>query len=160
MMMNKRKLVTYKGGMVIDNKCSFLNDENIKNIEKYYKATYILETCAKDRSGGWANFPAAIFYTEVAHPQGSNYFAVYLNDGKEVMIANGLSAVDNVVFKGIEVEGKVTYSRYRHDYRDAGNGAFVDGGRDYFRYGGDQFDDYNIVEFVVNKDSLEFTNAN
>lgn len=158
--MNKRKLVTDKVGMTVDTKCSFLNDANIKSIEKHYKATYVLETCAKDRNGGWCNFPAAIFYTETAHPEGSNYFAVYLNDGKEVMIANGLSAVDNVVFKGIETEGVVTYSRYRHDYRTGHNGAFVDGGRDYFRYGGDKFDDYNIVQFVVNKDKVEFINAN
>lgn len=154
--MNKRKLVTDRVSMTVDTKCSFLTEENIKNIEKHYKATYVLETCAKDRSGGWANFPAAIFYTETAHPEGSNYFALYIDDTNQFMIANGLSAVEGVVFKGLEVEGTVTYSRYRHDYRDAGNGAFVDGGRDYLRYGGDQFDDYNIVDFIVSDGKLEF----
>ena len=154
--MNKRKLVTDRNSLTVNTKSSFLTEENIKNIEKHYKATYVLETCAKDRSGGWANFPAAIFYTETAHPEGSNYFALYVTEDRQLMIANGLSAVNNVVFQGLEAEGVVTYSRYRHDYRDAGNGAFVDGGRDYFRYGGDKFDDYNIVEFVVNKDKVEF----
>jgi len=158
--MNKRKLVTDRVSMTVDTKCSFLTEEKIKNIEKHYKATYVLETCAKSFSGGWTNFPAAIFYTKTAHPEGSNYFAIYIDDTNQLMIANGLSAVDGIVFKGLETEGTVTYSRYRHDYRDAGNGAFVDGGRDYFRYGGDKFDDYNIVEFVVNKDKVEIKNVN
>ena len=157
--MNKRKLVTDRNSLTVNTKSSFLTEENIKNIEKHYKATYLLETCAKDRNGGWANFPAAIFYTETAHPEGSNYFALYVTEDKQLMIANGLSAVEGVVFRGLEVEGVVTYSRYRHDYRDAGNGAFVDGGKDYFRYGGDQFDDYNIVDFVVTDGKLEFVNA-
>jgi hypothetical protein len=75
------------------------------------------------------------------------------------MIANGLSAVQDVVFKGIEAEGEVIYSRYRHDYRSGVNGTFVDGGRDYFRYGGDKFEDYNIVSFKVNRDRLEIIDA-
>jgi len=146
--------------MKILNECSFLPGETIKKIETQYNATYVLESCAKDSRGNWCNFPAAIFYTENAHPDGSNYFALYVNDSRELMIANGITAVDDVVFKGIEAEGEVTYSRYRHDYRAALNGAFVDGGRDYFRYGGDQFEDYNIVSFKVNKDKLEFLDAN
>ena len=154
--MNKRKLITDRNSLSVNTKSSFLTEKNIKNIENHYKATYVLETCAKDRSGDWANFPTAIFYTETAHPEGSNYFALYIDDTNQFMIANGLSAVDGVVFQGLEVEGVVTYSRYRHDYRDAGNGAFVDGGRDYFRYGGDQFEDYNIVDFVVTDGKLEF----
>jgi len=158
--MNKRKLVTDRIGMAVDNQCSFLDKKQINLIEKHYKATYVLETCAKDGRGNWCNFPAAIFYTEKAHPEGSNYFALYVNEDKEMMIANGSTAVQDVLFKGIEIEGRVTYSRYRHDYRGAGNEAFVDGGRDYFRYGGDKFDDYNIVEFVVNKDKVEIKNVN
>ena len=105
----------------------------------------------------WANRPAAIFYTEKAHPRGSNYFALYF-DGDTLMITDGLPSIKDVVFKGIEAEDEVVYSRYRHDYRAGKNGAFVDGGRDYFRYGGDKFEDYNIVSFRVVKDHLEFIN--
>jgi hypothetical protein len=139
----------------IDTKCSFIKEEMIPVFEKEYNAKYILETDLKYKDGGWANRPAAIFYTEKAHPRGSNYFAVYFS-GDSLMITDGLPSVKDVVFSGIEAEGEVVYSRYRHDYREGKNGAFVDGGRDYFRYGGDRFSDYNVVKFKVVKDQLEF----
>lgn len=141
--------------MKIRNECSFLKPEGIEKVEKKYNAKYVLETCVKGTDGNWFNWPAAIFYTEEAHPAGSNYFALYRNSCGESMIANGLSAVDGIVFAGIEVEGVVTYSRYRHDNRACHNGVFVDGGRDYFKYGGDNFNDYNVVRFKVVKDKLE-----
>jgi hypothetical protein len=146
--------------MIINTDSSFLKKEAIETIEKEYKAKYILETCllVSDKFSGakfWADFPAAIFYTEKAHPRGSNYFALYFR-GDSLMITNGLPSIKDVVFKGLEAEGVVEYSRYRHDYREVKNGAFVDGGRDYFRYGGDSFSDYNVVKFKVVKDHLEF----
>ena len=146
--------------MKIDTKCSFIKPEMIEVFEREYNAKYILETDlrGKDQFSGvmyWANRPAAIFYTEKAHPRGSNYFALYF-DGDTLMITDGLPSIKDVVFKGIEAEDEVVYSRYRHDYRAGKNGAFVDGGRDYFRYGGDKFEDYNIVSFRVVKDQLEF----
>lgn len=149
--------------MKIDTKCSFIKPEYIEVFEKEYNAKYVLETCLldKDKFSGatyWANFPAAIFYTEKAHPHGSNYFALYFN-GESLMITDGLPSIKDVVFSGIEAEGEVVYSRYRHDYREGKNGAFVDGGRDYFKYGGDKFEDYNIVKFKVVEDHLEFIDA-
>ena len=116
--------------MKIDTKCSFIKEEMIPVIEKEYNAKYVLETDLKSKHGGWANRPAAIFYTEEAHPRGSNYFALYF-DGSSLMITDGLHSIKDVVFTGIEAEGEVVYSRYRHDYREGKNGAFVDGGRDY-----------------------------
>lgn len=146
--------------MKIDIECSFLKEDNIKVIEKEYNAKYVLETdlLGKDQYSGatfWLNRPAAIFYTDKAHPRGSNYFALYF-DGSSLMITDGLHSVKDVVFSGIEAEGEVVYSRYRHDFRRGKNGAYVDGGRDYFKYGGDRFDDYNIVKFKVVGDHLEF----
>lgn len=148
--------------MKIDTKCTFLNEKQIKKIEEKYNAKYLLESdlLAKDKFSGatyWANRPGAIFYTEKAHPQGSNYFALYF-DGSNLMITDGLPSIKDVIFKGIEAEDEVVYSRYRHDCRSGKNGAFVDGGRDYFRYGGDKFEDYNIVSFRVVEDRLEFIN--
>jgi len=144
----------------IDTKCSFIKEDMISVIEREYNAKYVLETdlLGKDKFSGatfWLNKPAAIFYTEKAHPRGSNYFALYF-DGSSLMITDGLHSIKDVVFSGIEAEGEVVYSRYRHDYREGKNGAFVDGGRDYFRYGGDRFSDYNVVKFKVVKDHLEF----
>jgi hypothetical protein len=151
--------------MKVNTACSFLGTKQIQTIEKKYDAKYVLETdlLAKDKHSGvtfWANRPAAIFYTEKAHPEGSNYFAIYMEydlDGKMIpMITNGLSSIKDVVFSGLEAEDEVIYSRYRHDYRTHKNGAFVDGGRDYFRYGGDKFDDYNVVKFKVVCGKIEF----
>lgn len=141
--------------MKIDTKCSFLSEGHIEMIEKEYNAKYILETDLKAKDGGWANRPGAIFYTEKAHPQGSNYFALYFN-GDTCYITDGLPSIKDVVFQGLEAESEVIYSRYRHDYRESKNGAFVDGGRDYFRFGGDRFSDYHRVKFKVVEDRLEF----
>lgn len=140
--------------MIINTDSSFLKKETIETIEKEYKAKYVLESCLKYKDGGWANRPAAIFYTKEAHPQGSNYFALYFR-GDTLMITDGLPSIKDVVFSGIEAEGEVVYSRYRHDFREGKNGAYVDGGRDYFKYGGDRFSDYNVVKFKVVKDHLE-----
>lgn len=151
--------------MIVNTRSSFLSHKAIEAVEEKYNAKYVLETdlLAKDKHSGvtfWANKPAAIFYTEKAHPEGSNYFALYMEynmDGtKTPMITDGLPSIKDVVFAGIEAEGEVVYSRYRHDYREHKNGAFVDGGRDYFRYGGDKFDDYNIVKFKVVCGKIEF----
>ncbi|CAB5221380.1 hypothetical protein UFOVP247_151 [uncultured Caudovirales phage] len=141
--------------MKVNTTSSFISAKNIELFEKEYAAKYVFETCLKARDGGWANFPAAVFYTEKAHPQGSNYFAVYHN-GDTLMITDALPSIKDVVFTGLEAEGEVVYSRYRHDYREGKNGVFVDGGRDYLRYGGDAFNDYNIVKFKVVEDHLEF----
>ena len=146
--------------MKIDTTCSFLKPKAIETFEREYKAKYVLETDlrGKDSFSGatyWSNRPAAIFYTEEAHPRGSNYFALYFA-GDTLMITDGLPSIRDVVFEGLEAEGEVVYSRYRHDYREGKNGAFVDGGRDYFRFGGDRFSDYHRVKFKVVEDRLEF----
>jgi hypothetical protein len=140
--------------MIINTDSSFLKKEIIETVEREYKAKYVLESCLKYKDGDWGNRPAAIFYTEEAHPRGSNYFALYFR-GDSLMITDGLPSIKDVVFSGIEAEGEVVYSRYRHDFREGKNGAFVDGGRDYFKYGGDRFSDYNVVKFKVVKDHLE-----
>lgn len=99
-------------------------------IENAYNAKYVFESCIKHKDGGWCNFPIAIFYTEEAHPRGSNYFGVFVNESGDFMITNGISATEP--FDGLLVDGDVVYSRYRHDYREY-KGAIVDGGRDYFK---------------------------
>lgn len=148
--------------MKINTDCSFISKDRIETFEKEFNAKYVLESDlkGKDKHSGatfWVNTPAAIFYTEKKHPKGSNYFALYFK-GDSLMITDGLPSIKGVIFQGIEAEGEVIYSRYRHDYRAGKNGAFVDGGRDYFRYGGDNFNDYNIVKFKVVEDRLEFIN--
>jgi len=138
----------------IKNESSFLDDNTIIKIEDHYNATYVFESCLKDVYGSWANFPAAIFYTEKAHPEGSNYFGLYKTEDGTVMIANGIKATEEP-FSGVMAKnGDVIYSRYRHDYRTSDDGSiFVDGGRDYFRSG--VYDKEQYVSLRVNKDKLE-----
>ena len=108
----------------------------------------------KDVYGNWANFPVAIFYTEKVHPEGSNYFGMYLTEDKTLMITNGIKATEQP-FSGVMAKnGDVIYSRYRHDHRTSDDGSvFVDGGRDYFRSGVYAKEQY--VSLRVNKDKLE-----
>ena len=138
--------------MNIHNESSFLPEAVITNIENKYNAKYVFESCLKNRFGAWTEFPVAIFYTEEAHPEGSNYFGFYRNDFGDYMITNGISATED--FKGIRVGEDIYYSRYRHDYREFGP-FFVDGGRDYIRYGGEPHEDMIQVKLRVNKDKLE-----
>ena len=83
----------------------FLTKEQIKDIEDKYAAKYVFEACIKDAKGKWLNFPAAIFYADKAHPEGSNYFATFLLNGYP-MIADGITAVENVMYTGLEAEVK------------------------------------------------------
>ena len=147
--------------MKVNTACSFLNKKQIKTLETTKNMKYVFESCIKDSKGNWINTPMAIFYQKEAHPAGSNYAAIFVEldhdtHGVNLFIADGISAVEGVVYKGIEAEGEVVYSRFRHDYRSVKNGAFVDGGRDYFRYGGDHLNDYHIVSFRVVDGEIEF----
>lgn len=107
-------------------------DEQVEKIEKHYNAKFVCETSLKT-GGGWSNFPAAVFYTETAHPEGSNWFGLYHSEG-QLRIVNAQSALEP--FDGLLLEdGSVFFSRYRHDFQRIGeNGSFVDGGREYLRY--------------------------
>jgi len=135
--------------MKLLNKSYIFTPEQIKVIEEKYNAKYILESCLKMKNGNWANFPAAFFYTKEKHPEGSNYFALFRDTDGDLMITNGYESLNDVAFIGIEAEDEVAYSRYRHDCVTHKNNSFIDGGRDYARFGGDEFEDYNRVVFKV-----------
>ena len=111
-----------------------LQDKTIESVCKQYNAKYVIDTCLRTVDGAWANFPAAIFYTEEAHPEGSNYFALYKSMHGDWLITNGFNAVQGE-FHGILFEdGELVHSRYRHDYF-VHREAMADGARDYFRTG-------------------------
>jgi len=135
--------------MNILNECSFLDVDGIKRIEEMKNCKYVFESCIRSRDGGWCNFPAAIFWCEDAHPEGSNYFALYVDTSSGLMITNGISATEEP-FDALQVGDDVIYSRYRHDYREH-DGAMVDGGRDYFRHSLNGIP----VKLQVLKDKLE-----
>lgn len=137
--------------MRILNESTWLDSKGIAKVEKMYNAKYVFETCIKTRFG-WSDIPVCIFYTEEAHPEGSNYFGLYRTDFGDIMITNGISATEP--FDALLVGEDIIYSRYRHDYREH-NGAMVDGGRDYFKH--------NLqgtpVKLKVVKDHLEIDNG-
>ena len=139
--------------MKILNESTFLTAKGIEIVEQKMNARYVFETCLKNRDGGWANIPVAIFYTEQAHPRGSNWFGLYQDamTGR-FMITDGISATEP--FQGILIDDEVVYSRYRHDFREH-RGVFVDGGRDYTRMGGDRIAEAKVVTLKVVDDHLE-----
>ena len=148
---------------MINVESSIFSADTIKKVEEKYDAKYLLEACLRSKDGMWYNHPAAIFYTEKAHPQGSNYFGLYMYQGlggaaaidPYPMITNGASAIQGI-FKGARAaDGEIIYSRYRHDYRTSKDGSVsVDGGRDYFKVAG-HAEGWKPVEFIVVTDRLE-----
>jgi len=132
--------------------CSFLSLEGIKSIEEKYNAKYVFESPLKTKEGKWTDDSVAVFYTEIAHPEGSNYFGIY-HTHAGWMIANASSAVEDP-FQAVCIDEDIVYSRYRHDYRSH-NGIFVDGGRDYLRWGGGRLSEGKVVSLKVNEGRLE-----
>jgi hypothetical protein len=121
--------------MNIHNECTFLKPEGIAKIENMYNAKYVFESCLKTRTDGWSNYPVAIFYTEQAHPRGSNYMGLYVDEYGRLLITDGIAATEP--FDALQIGEDIIYSRYRHDYREF-KGAMVDGGRDYFKRSADR----------------------
>ena len=131
--------------------------KNPSVVEKKYKAKYLGDFCVKNKIG-WVNQLVSVFYTKEAHPEGSNYFGIYL-DNSTPMITNAITAVTNkdgtpVIYTGVLLTDKVRvlYSAYRHDYQSV-DGVFVDGGRDYLRTNKASAD---WVNFIINKDEIKF----
>lgn len=98
--------------------------QQIAIIEEKYNARWLLSTEKNDIN-------VEIFWTDVKHPEGSNYFGMYYNN-YQLMITDGIF-VEDQEFSCIEEDGKIYYSRYRHDYVMTPNGFIIDGGRAYTR---------------------------
>jgi hypothetical protein len=130
--------------------------KQIEIIEQKYNGKYIFDSCIKNKHGDWLNFPVAIFYNPVKHPEGSNYFGIYRNSYEDIMICDGISATEE--FNGLEIDGIVIYSHFRHDFREF-SGVFIDGGRDYLRCGGERINEARLVKIKVIEDRLEIVNA-
>ena len=114
--------------------CSFLSNGQIEKIEERYDAKYVFETQLKLRSEKWSDFSAAVFYAEEPHPEGSNWFGIWNNNGR-FMISNAISAVEEPFFGAVAENGDVIYSRHPRDYRESEDRTvFVDGGRDHCRH--------------------------
>ena len=127
--------------------------DDIKRIEQKYDAKYICETCIRNKTGGWANRPVAVFYqpdTDKVPDGGTQWFGMFVQEGN-LYICNAVSALEP--FRGVKTKhDDVLFSRWRHDYRaDPHNEVWVDGGRDYLRWGGEG----EVVRIAIDKDHLE-----
>jgi len=139
--------------MNILNESDQFGRKQIAIIEEKYNAKFIMETCLCHGDGEWLNSPALIFYTEVAHPEGSNYFALYHN-GKDLMVTNAYDTVIEPIAAVVADNGDVIYSRYRHDYRTSPDGSvFIDGGRNYTRTG--MYEKNKYISIKVVRDKLQ-----
>jgi hypothetical protein len=72
------------------------------------------------------------FWTPEKHPQGSNYFAVYLNPYTEnFTIVDGIGITTKPI-RGFWLDDKFHFSKSQHHIASAG-GEMIDGGRLYYR---------------------------
>jgi len=129
---------------------------DIRKIERRMNLRYICEAPIRNKMGEWWNHLTAIFYSDEAHPDGSNYAAVYFNPSfslTEFFISDGISATEGYLY-GKETDEGVLYSRYRHDCRSVsnkdGSETMVDGGRDYFKSRGPG----GVVRLAISGDRL------
>ncbi len=131
---------------------------NIEKIEEKYQAKYIGEFCLKTKSGNWSENVAAVFYQEAkARPEYSHYFGILWQQGT-LMITNAESAFENGIQGVRALNGEIIFSRHVHDFRYSSDGSvFVDGGRDYLRYGCNdtvKLSQIEIVDLKIDKDKL------
>lgn len=124
---------------------------NTDAVGKHYNGKYIGDFCIRTKSGAWGEDPVSVFYQEnPPDPSYSNYFGIFVRFGV-VYITNAASAFEEPIIGAVTSDGEVIYSRFRHDFRQAGS-FFVDGGRDYFRCGGAVLP--RQVTLVIDKDKL------
>jgi hypothetical protein len=113
--------------------------DGIKKIEDYYGGRFVGSFCTKRTDGSWNDEPVDVFYQP--NPDFSkghtHYFGMFRNSlTGHVMITNAISAFEHPMLGAIADDGEVIVSGYRHDYRRSKDGTvFIDGGRDYTRYG-------------------------
>lgn len=126
---------------------------NIPAIIDHYGGSFIGDFCIKYPNGNWSDEPVAIFYQpnpnfELGH---SHYYGIFVHK-KAIHICNAESAFSEPITAAIASDGEVIFSRYRHDHVTSYDGSvFIDGGRDYIRYGGK---DVRLVEITIKDDAL------
>ena len=113
--------------------------DGIKTIEDHYGGKFVGSFCIKKIDGFWNDVPVDVFYQpypDVTKGH-TNYFGMYRHwMTKHVMITNAMSAFEHPMLGAVADDGEVIVSGYRHDYRRSKDGTvFIDGGRDYTRYG-------------------------
>lgn len=104
-----------------------LNQSSIEKIEKDRNCRFVCEWNVKQDDN-----PMLIFWNDTAHPQGSNWMALfYYNDW---FVRDGITASQLPIQCVVSNDKQVLFSKSRHDFRTSEDGSVsVDGGRDYTR---------------------------
>ena len=128
----------------------WFSGEQIPKLEEHYKSKYMGYWTTKRKDGEWNDDPVDVFYnpnpdTSKGH---SHYFGLFMKDHK-VMITNAESAFSEPIVGVVAEDNEVLVSRYRHDYSEKGD-AFIDGGREYYRYN----PDFPLVNVTIDNDSF------
>jgi hypothetical protein len=112
-----------------------LDLEGIRKIEKLRNCRYVCEWNTTDSSGRISTYPMLIFWNDVAHPQGSNWMALFKDGGHNGwFVRDGIAASRVPILAGVSNNGQAMFSKNRHDYRQSHDGSItLDGGRDYTR---------------------------
>ena len=130
--------------------------EFVKYIEEKYNGKYICETSVRGVTGIWTYDPAILFYSEIPHPEGSNYFGIIEGFKREYKIFNALPVMPETIDAVVANNGDIIYSHYRHHYNISTDGSvWIDGGRSYTRHGNHIMKILKIVE-----DRLEIVSNN
>lgn len=113
------------------------NSVGIEMIEKHYGGEYVGYFCTKRPDGSWNEVPVDVFYQpnpDISKGH-SHYYGMFRRDDS-TYITNAISVTEQPMLGIVANDGEVVVSRYRHDYRRSNDGSvFIDGGRDYTRYG-------------------------
>jgi hypothetical protein len=104
-----------------------LNQSDIEKIEKDRNCRFVCEWNVKQDDN-----PMLIFWNDIAHPQGSNWMALfYYNDW---FVRDGITASQLPINCVVSNDKQVLFSKSRHDFRSSQDGSVsVDGGREYTR---------------------------
>jgi hypothetical protein len=121
---------------------SFNTPERIAAVQfREPEAKYVADLCLKSRDGGWAQYPYSVFYIAEPRQGYSNRYFGLIYSGEEVFIVNAdcvaYDTPHKTLWAGLRLpDGAVIFSQWRHDFKERDR-AFVDGGQDYFKLGGD-----------------------
>ena len=127
----------------------------VSAVEKKYNAVYVGDFCLKNKNGGWANEPAAVFWQPTPPVEGYSHYFGLLMHGSTLLITSGQSAFDDPIVGLVADNGEVVYSRYRHDFRTSSDGSVsIDGGRDYVKTTGNTT---HIVHLTPNEHTLHIS---
>lgn len=120
-------------------------------IEQQYHANFIAELPLGLKGGGWSDWPAAIFFVpKLVKPEHKHHIGFFL-DGAGMCVASAEPFDPWVDAMECDKTYEIIYSQYRHDFVESSNGKFfIDGGRDYLRFGGTGFTlgKFNVLSYV------------